>query len=121
VILDCLAQRRARWPATANPHLIINQQTALGARPVSVVWITESLRGLTATHEALRVDRQLDEALTRGPDPLHLAAVFGIDDETAIRYAHAARALLESPAERHEDRSTPRTQGSDPPTGPDHP
>ena len=86
-----------------------------------MVWITESLRGLTATHEALRVDRQLDEALTRGPDPLHLAAVFGIDEETAIRYANVARALLESPAERHEDRPTARTQGSDRPTGLDDP
>jgi hypothetical protein len=43
--------------------------------------------------------RQLDEALTAGPDPLHLAAVFGIDDETAIKYAAAARHLLASAAE----------------------
>jgi hypothetical protein len=64
-VLDWLDHRRARWPATANPHLIINQQTALSARPVGTVSITASLRGLTATHEALRVDRQLDEALTR--------------------------------------------------------
>jgi hypothetical protein len=73
-ILDWLDHRRARWPTTANPHLIVNQQTALGTRPVGAVSIIESLRGLTATHKALRVDRQLEEALTRGPDPLHLAA-----------------------------------------------
>jgi hypothetical protein len=45
------------------------------------------------------VDRQLEEALTRGPDPLHLASVFGLDEKTAIRYANAARQLLESSAE----------------------
>lgn len=39
--------------------------------------------------------------LTCGGDPLHLAAVFGIDDTTAIRYATIARQLLEAPAEQH--------------------
>jgi len=62
---------------------------------------TEPVRRLTATLERLRVDRQLDEALTHGPDPLHLAAVFGLDDKTAIRYANAARHILETEAERH--------------------
>lgn len=27
------------------------------------------------------------------PNPLHLALVFGIDEKTAIRYAHSARQL----------------------------
>jgi hypothetical protein len=31
------------------------------------------------------------QALTCGADPLHFAAVFGIDDTTAIRYATVAR------------------------------
>jgi hypothetical protein len=53
-------------------------------RPVSKVWITDALRGQTATLQRLAVDRQLDEALTHGPDPLHLAAVFGLVDKTAI-------------------------------------
>ena len=52
-----------------------------------------------ATLERLRVDRQLEEALTHGPDPLHLAVVFGLDEKTAIRYATAARQLLETPIE----------------------
>jgi hypothetical protein len=47
-------------------------------------------RNLTATLERLRVDRQLEEALTHGADPLHLALVFGIDEKTAIRYADSA-------------------------------
>ncbi len=63
-------------------------------RAVSENWLTESCRGLTATLERLRVDRQLEEALTCGADPLHLAALFGIDDTTAIKYATIARQLL---------------------------
>ncbi|MEE4589188.1 MULTISPECIES: hypothetical protein [Streptomyces] len=35
-----------------------------------------------------------------GPDPLHLAEVFGLDEKTAMRYADSARALLERSAER---------------------
>jgi site-specific recombinase XerD len=99
-ILDWLAYRRQRWPNTANPHLLINQQTAMETGTVSTVWTNQTVRGLTATLERLRVDRQLDEALTHGPDPLHLAVVFGLDEQTAIRYATAARQLLESAVER---------------------
>jgi integrase len=98
LLLAWLQYRRCRWPGTANPHLIINQQTAMTTRAVSENWLTGTCRGLTATLERLRVDRQLEEALTRGPDPLHLAAVFGIDDTTAIRHATIARQLLRAPA-----------------------
>jgi site-specific recombinase XerD len=101
VILDWLSHRRTRWPDTANPHLIINQQTAMETGPVSKVWLTESFRGQAATLERLRVHRQLDEALTHGPDPLHLASVFGLDPKTAIRYAENARQLLTTAAEEH--------------------
>ncbi len=115
LLLAWLQYRRRRWPGTANPHLIINQQTAMTTRAVSENWLTETCRGLTATLERLRVDRQLEEALTRGPDPLHLAAVFGIDDTTAIRYATIARQLLQAPAGKDQpagsreprDRNTP--------------
>ena len=34
-----------------------------------------------------------------GPDPLHLAAVFGFSTKTAIRYASTARHLLQARAE----------------------
>ena len=101
LLLSWLEHRRDRWPGTANPHLIINQQTAMTTRAVSENWLTESCRGLTATLERLRVDRQLEEALTCGADPLHLAAVFGIDDTTAIKYATIARQLLDTAAEHH--------------------
>lgn len=99
LITEWLAWRRERWPQTTSPYLIINNQTAMTTRPVSENWLTSFFRGLGVTLEQLRVDRQLDEALTAGPDPLHLAAVFGIGDETAIRYAAAARHLLASAAE----------------------
>jgi hypothetical protein len=103
LLLAWFHHRGRRWPGTANPHLIVNQQTAMTTRAVSENWLTETCRGLTATLERLRVDRQLEEALTHGPDPLHLAAVFGIDDTTAIRYATIARQLLETPSEHHHD------------------
>ena len=44
--------------------------------------------------EGLRVDRQLEEALVQGPDPLHLAEVFGLHETTAMRYAASARARV---------------------------
>ncbi|GAA4264322.1 integrase [Dactylosporangium darangshiense] len=100
-VLDWLDVRRNRWPHTANLHLLINRLTALKSGPVSRVWITRAFWGLTATLERLHTDRQLEEALTHGPDPLHLTAVFGIHENTAIRYADAARHILETDAERH--------------------
>jgi hypothetical protein len=52
-----------------------------------------SLRGLPATLERLRIDCQLAEAMATAFDPLHLAKVFGISADTAIRYANNARQL----------------------------
>jgi integrase len=94
LLTEWLDYRRARWPHTANPHLLISKRSALGTGPVSAPWIRD-LRGLPATLDRLRIDRQLEEALACGADPLHLAAVFGIDTSTAIRYAANARHLLE--------------------------
>ena len=112
LLLAWLGHRRDRWPGTANPHLIINQQTAMTTRAVSENWLTQACRGLTATLERLRADRQLEEALTHRADPLHLAAVFGLDDTTAIRYATIARQLLETPAGQHDPAASrePRDQ-----------
>ncbi|MGW2939851.1 hypothetical protein ACWDA7_51305 [Streptomyces sp. NPDC001156] len=102
--LDWLHHRRRRWPNTANPHLLINKRTALETGPVSKNSVaTTALHGQTATIERLRIDRQLEEALVHGPDPLHLAAVFGLDEKTAIRYANSARQLLETTAEHQEN------------------
>ncbi|MFG2677255.1 hypothetical protein [Streptomyces sp. NPDC048445] len=38
--------------------------------------------------------------MLQGPDPLHLAEVFGLHETTAMRYADSARALLEQAAEQ---------------------
>ncbi|WP_282088435.1 hypothetical protein [Streptomyces tendae] len=59
-----------------------------------------AMRGQDVTPERLRVDRQLEEAMVKGPDPLHLAEVFGRDEKTAMRCADSARALLEQAAEQ---------------------
>ncbi len=107
MILDWLGHRRTRRPDTANPHLIINQQTAMETGPVSKVWLTESFRDQAATLERLRVHRQIDEALTQGPDPLHLAAMFGLDPKTAIRYAENARQMLITTAEEQDPAGRP--------------
>jgi hypothetical protein len=107
VLRAWLEDRRARWPGTANPHLLINAQTALGTGPASRTWINAALRGHTATVEALRVDRQLDEALASGADPLHLAATFGLDPSTAVRYASSARQLLQAAAEEQDPAGFP--------------
>lgn len=100
LLLDWLEHRRSRWPNTANLHLLINNQTATKTNRASNHWISAAMRGQDATLERLRVDRQLEEALTHGPDPLHLAEVFGLDEKTAMRYSDSARALLEQAAEQ---------------------
>jgi len=57
------------------------------------------------------VDRQLEEALAQGPDPLHLAAVFGLDPKTAIRYAETARQLLQTAAEEQDPAGSHEPKG----------
>ncbi|WP_431972618.1 hypothetical protein [Nocardia sp. bgisy134] len=101
-LTEWLAYRHTHWPSTANPHVLINRVTAVRDIPVGRVWITKAFWGLTATLDRLHIDRQLEESLTHGPDPLHLTAVFGISPGTAIRYAAAARQLLTTPAELHQ-------------------
>jgi len=111
ILLAWLDHRRTRWPNTANPHLIINQHSAMGTGPVSELWGKHELRGQAATLERLRVDRQIEEALTHGPDPLHLATVFGLDPKTAIRYAENARVLLVTTAEEQDPAGSREPKG----------
>ncbi|UFR07044.1 hypothetical protein KBP30_40490 [Streptomyces sp. Go40/10] len=101
LLTDWLDHRRRRWPSTANLHLLINNQTANTTGRASNHWISAPLRGQDATLERLRVDRRLEEALPHGPDPVHLAGLFGRDEKTAMRYADSARSLLEQAAEQH--------------------
>ena len=67
---------------------VIDEATASTTRAISDNALTAPFRRRTATLEALRVDRQLDEALTHGPDPLHLAVVFGLDQTQQSDTAH---------------------------------
>ena len=67
LIAEWLTWRRDRWPRSSSPYLLVNNQTAMTTRPVSENWLTSPFRGLGVTLEQLRVDRQLDEALTAGP------------------------------------------------------
>jgi len=121
VLTAWLEHRRTRWPDTANPHLLINQQTATETGPVSNVWARKPLRGHTATLERLRQDRRLEEALASGGAPLHLAAVFGLDPKTALRYTNAARHCLRPQPKPTRPRSSRGTQGSKRPTAGEHP
>jgi hypothetical protein len=121
------AGRLARLPPPAlaehgQPHLLVTVESALGLGPVTHPWLNRHLRGLPATLERLRVDRQLEEALTNAADPLHLAEVFGLNETTAIRYANAARQLLDTggephPCDHHEPTGPPRREPPDRPSG----
>jgi integrase len=82
-----LQARHDRWPATANPHLLVNQSTAGGTGPVSRSYIQAAVRQLGITAQNLRADRLLGEAQASGGDPLQLTHLFGVSDPTAIRYS----------------------------------
>jgi hypothetical protein len=96
VVREWLRYRQHRWPHTANAHLLVSKESALHHGPVSTAYLI-SLRGLPATLERLRIDCQLAEAMATGFDPLRLAEVFGISEQSAIRYAVNARQLLGTP------------------------
>jgi integrase len=81
-----LQARHARWPATANRHLLINRSTGGGTGPVRRSYIQAAMRRLGITAQELRADRLLAEAQASGGDPLKLTHLFGISDPIAIRY-----------------------------------
>jgi hypothetical protein len=96
LLLRHLDDRRQRWPQTTNRHVFISQSTAYGTGPASIYWLHTRVQDLNVTPGRLRIDRQLDEALISGGDALRVASVFGITEQTAVRYAEAARAILDS-------------------------
>jgi hypothetical protein len=77
-LLAWLEQRRATWPRTPNRHVLISARTALGFGPVGRTYLTSHLLPLGVDLDHIRGDRVLHEALTVGPDPLHLALVFNL-------------------------------------------
>jgi hypothetical protein len=58
--------------------------------PVSKGYFHFHLRRHGVDLDRIRKDRILHEALTAGPDPLHLALVFNLSHTTASRYATIA-------------------------------
>jgi integrase len=77
-----LHARHKRWPATANPHLLINRTTAGGTGPVNPSYIQQAARQAGITAQDLRADRLLGRAHASGGDPLQLTNLFGISDPT---------------------------------------
>lgn len=94
-----LDHRRATWPHTPNRHVLISARTALGFGPVGRTYLTSHLLPPDVDLDHIRGDRVLHEALTVGPDPLHLALVFNLAHTTASRYAAFAHNLLEEALE----------------------
>ncbi len=93
LLLTWLEHRRATWPHTPNRHVLINARTALGTRPISPHYLHQHLLSRGVRLDRIRADRVLHEALTIGPDPLHLALVFNLSHTTASRYAAIAQHL----------------------------
>jgi hypothetical protein len=71
-----------------------------GAAPISQIFVNLRMQHTGCSVDRIRADRILHEALTAGPDPLHLTLVFGISHNTATRYATVAAHLLSDELEQ---------------------
>ena len=87
-IVAWLTERRRRWPASANPHLLVTFKSAYGLGPASTGYITKIFKPLPTTAAGLRADRLLDEARASGGDAIRLVRLFGLSPETAVRYCN---------------------------------
>ena len=85
-----LDYRNATWPASANPHLLINRRTAPRLVPGghAFPWRDSAVRP-----RALREDRILHEIHATGGDVRRVCDLFGLSVEGATRYL----ATLEHP------------------------
>jgi Site-specific recombinase XerC len=88
-----LAFRRARWPRTANPYVLVTPRSANNLSPVGQTYLTAVFRGLPATASELRIDRLVAEAVASRGDALRIARLFGMSIEAAAGYAVAFTAL----------------------------
>ncbi|MER5928099.1 hypothetical protein [Streptomyces mirabilis] len=87
---DWTIYRHQRWPASSNPHLLVSQKSAVDPDhpAVSIGTLSGALpRGLALS--GLRQDRIPNEAADSA-DPLRLMRLFGITEQTAMRYVTAA-------------------------------
>lgn len=101
-VVAYLVYRHDRWPGTSNPHLLVTRRTAHERNAVSEYWLSSRLRDLPVTLRELREDRILDEAHASGGDPLHLAAMFGLTAQPALRYAKTVLPGLAATYDDHE-------------------
>ncbi|MFG2357483.1 hypothetical protein [Streptomyces sp. NPDC048521] len=87
---DWTTYRHRCRPASCNPHLLVSQKSAVDPDhpAVSVGTLSGALpRGPTLS--GLRQDRILNEA-AESADPLRLMRLFGVTEQTAMRYVTAA-------------------------------
>jgi hypothetical protein len=79
-----LDHRATTWPGSINPHLFINRRSAPRLTPSGrqFPW-----RNTTIKPQALREDRILQEIHATGGDVRRICDLFGINVETALRYA----------------------------------
>lgn len=85
--------------------MLISAKTALGTAPISQGYFQHHLQRHGIRLDRIRRDRILHEALTVGPDPLHLALVFNLSHTAANRYTTIAETLLQ---DQLESRAEPR-------------
>lgn len=83
-----LDHRAQRWPATSNPHLFINRDSARHNGPVGNRWVFLTV-GVPGGVQALRSDRILHEATATGGDARRLCDLFGLSIQQATRYTDA--------------------------------
>lgn len=86
-----MRERHRLWPMSSNPHLIVNRTTALNsdAPPISRSAVKNVFTAIGLSGQKVRIDRIFHEAQLTA-DPLHLMRLFGISEDTAVRYVHAA-------------------------------
>lgn len=97
-----LDQRNQTWPASANPHLLINRRTAPRLVPGghSFPW-----KGCAVRPRALREDRILNELHATGGDVRRICDLFGLSVEGATRYLNT----VEHPDLRDNEQTVRRT------------
>ena len=116
-----LVTRRACWPATANPYLLINRSTAGGVKPVSRGYVQDTARRAASPPAACAPTgcwpKPTPPAATRWPSPTCSGSVTPPPSATAPRSA----ALMTAPGFRAPDRSSADRWTQNSPTAPASP
>ncbi|HEY5882399.1 MAG TPA: hypothetical protein VIU11_26045 [Nakamurella sp.] len=89
-----LDHRQRTWPASINPHLFISRRSAPRLRPVGRQFLWQYI---DIKPQALREDRILQEIHATGGDVRRICDLFGINIQTAERYASTLANTTDSP------------------------